>query len=95
VTPTVLRDPGVGRTLIEYYVEVNEGLRIKMRIAEVKKEDGLTEYCCFADEPPLTDLERQIYTEAIRKIGHLKDLRNRKREEVYLLLKANLRKAAS
>jgi hypothetical protein len=95
VTPTVLRDPGVGRTLEEYYVEVNEGLRIKMRIAEVRKEDGSTEYCCFADEPPLTDLERQIYTEASRKIGHLKDLRNRKREEVYLLLKANLRKAAS
>jgi hypothetical protein len=48
---------------------VNEGLRIKMRIAEVKKEDKSTEYCCFADEPPLTDLKRRIYAEAIRRIG--------------------------
>jgi hypothetical protein len=93
--PTVLKDLGVGRTLEEYYVEAKGDVEIKIMIAEVKKEDGSTEYCCFADEPPLTDLERQIYTEAIRKIGHLKDLRNRKREEVYLLLKANLRKAAS
>jgi hypothetical protein len=31
----------------------------------------------------------------IRKIGPPKDLRKRKREEVYLLLKANLRRADS
>ena len=42
MTPTVLRDPGVGRTLEEYYVKMNEGLRIKMRKAEVMEEDGST-----------------------------------------------------
>jgi hypothetical protein len=60
MVPVVLRGPGVGRTLEEYYVEVDKDLRIKIRIAEVKEGDGSTGYCCFADEPPLTDLERRI-----------------------------------
>jgi len=59
------------------------------------KEDRSTGYCCFADDPSLTDLERGIYAEAIWKLKHHKNLRNRKREEVYSFFKANLRKAAS
>jgi hypothetical protein len=51
-------------------------------------------YRCFADDPSLTDLDRGIYAEAIWKLGHHKNLRNRKREEVYSFFKANLRKAA-
>jgi hypothetical protein len=47
--PTVLRDPGVGRTLDEYYVEAGKGVKIKIRLAEVLREDGSKEYCCFAD----------------------------------------------
>jgi hypothetical protein len=67
--PAVLRDPGVGETLDEYYVEVGKGVKIKIRLAEVLREDGSIEHCCFADEPPLTALEEQIYAEALREIG--------------------------
>jgi hypothetical protein len=94
--PTVLKDPGVGRTLEEYYVEVNEGLRIKIRIAEVKKEDGSTEYCCFADEPPLTAWDGQIYAEALREIGPLENILGiRGREDLYLSFREGLKRAAS
>jgi len=94
--PTVLKDPGVGRTLEEYYVEAGKGLRIKIRIAEVKKEDGSTEYCCFADEPPLTALEEQIYAEALREIGPLENILGiRGREDLYLSFREGLKKAAS
>jgi hypothetical protein len=47
--PMVLRDPGVGRTLDEYYVEAGMGMKIKIRLAEVLREGGSKEYCCFAD----------------------------------------------
>jgi hypothetical protein len=47
--PIVLRDPGVGRTLVEYYVEARKGVKIRIKIAEVVREDGSKEYCCFAD----------------------------------------------
>jgi hypothetical protein len=94
--PIVLRDQGVGRTLEEYYVEAGKGLRIKIRIAEVKKEDGSTEYCYFADEPPLTALDEQIYAEAFREIGPLENILGiRKREDLFLFFKENLMKVAS
>jgi len=93
--PTVLRDPGVGETLDEYYVEVDKDLRIKIRIAEVKREDGSTEYCCFADEPPLTDLERRICAEALREIGPSEGLWVREYEELYNFFAESLRRAAS
>jgi hypothetical protein len=38
--PIVLRDPGVGRTLVEYNVEARKGVKIRIRIAEVVREDG-------------------------------------------------------
>jgi hypothetical protein len=38
--PIVLRDPGVGRTLDEYYVEAGMGVKIKIRLAEVLREIG-------------------------------------------------------
>jgi hypothetical protein len=38
--PIVLRDPGVGRTLDEYYVEAGMGVKIRIKIAEVVREDG-------------------------------------------------------
>jgi hypothetical protein len=94
--PTVLRDPGVGETLEEYYVEVGKGMKIKIRLAEVLREDGSIEHCCFADEPPLTALDEQIYAEALREIGPRENILGvRKREDLYLLFKENLRKVAS
>jgi hypothetical protein len=94
--PTVLKDPGVGRTLEEYYVEAGKGLRIKIRIAEVKKEDGSMEYCCFADEPPLTASDGQIYAEALREIGPLENILGiRGREELFLSFREDLKRAAS
>jgi hypothetical protein len=50
------------------------GMKIKIRLAEVVREDGSKEYCCFADEPPLTALEEQIYSEALREIGPLENI---------------------
>jgi hypothetical protein len=47
------------------------GVKIKIRLAEVLREDGSKEYCCFADEPPLTALEEQIYAETLREISPL------------------------
>jgi hypothetical protein len=94
--PTVLKDPGVGRTLEEYHVEAGKGLRIKIRIAEVKKEYGSTEYCCFADEPPLTALEEQIYAEAHREIGPLENISGiRRREDLFLSFRENLKSVIS
>jgi hypothetical protein len=94
--PTVLKDPGVGRTLEEYYVEAGKGLRIKIRIAEFKKEDGSTEYCYFADEPPLTALDGQIYAETLKEIGPLENILGiRGREELYLSFRESLKRMAS
>jgi hypothetical protein len=94
--PTVLKDPGVGRTLEEYYVEAGKGVKIGIRIAEVKKEDGSKEYCCFADEPPLTALEEQIYAEALREIGPLENVLGiRGCEDLYLSLREDLKRMAS
>jgi len=94
--PTVLRDPGVGKTLDEYYVEVGGGVKIKIRMAEVRKEDGSVEHCCFADEPPLTALEEQIYAEALREIGPLENILGvRKHEDLFLSFRENLMKVAS
>ena len=94
--PIVLRDPGVGRTLDEYYVEAGKGVKIKIRLAEVLKEDGSIEYCCFADEPPLTALDEQIYAEALKEIGPLKNILGiHKREDLLLFFRENLRKAIS
>jgi hypothetical protein len=94
--PTVLRDPGVGKTLDEYYVEVGKGVKIKIRMAEVRKEDGSVEHCCFADEPPLTALEEQIYAEALREIGPLENILGvRKHEDLFFFFRENLRKVAS
>jgi hypothetical protein len=94
--PIVLRDPGVGRTLEEYYVDAGKGVKIKIRLAEVLREDGSKEYCYFADEPPLTALEEQIYSEALREIGPLENiLRTRGREELYLSFRKGLKRAAS
>jgi hypothetical protein len=94
--PIVLKDPGVGRTLDEYYVEAGKGVKIRIRIAEVVREDGSKEYCFFADEPPLTALEEQIYAEALREIGPLENILGiRGREDLYLSFRENLRKAAS
>jgi hypothetical protein len=94
--PIVLRDPGVGRTLDEYYVEAGKGVKIRMRIAEVVREDGSKEYCCFADEPPLTALEEQIYAEALREIGPLENILGiRGREDLYLSFREGLKRAAS
>jgi hypothetical protein len=94
--PIVLRDPGVGRTLDEYYVEAGMGVKIKIRLAEVLREDGSKEYCSFADEPPLTALEEQIYAEALREIGPLENVLGiRGRENLYLSFREGLKKAAS
>jgi hypothetical protein len=94
--PTVLKDPGVGRTLEEYYVEAGKGLRIKIRIAEVKKEDGSTEYCCFADEPPLTASDEQIYAEALREIGPLENILGiRGHEDLFLSFREGLKSVVS
>jgi hypothetical protein len=94
--PTVLRDPGVGKTLDEYYVEVGGGVKIKIRMAEVRKEDGSVEHCCFADEPPLTTLDETIYTMTLGEIGPPENLFwARKREDLYPLFMENLRKVAS
>jgi hypothetical protein len=94
--PIVLRDPGVGRTLDEYYVEAGKGVKIRMRIAEVVREAGSKEYCCFADEPPLTALEEQIYAEALREIGPLENILGiRGREDLYLSFREGLKRAAS
>jgi len=68
-TPIVLRDPGVGRTLDEYYVA--RGVRI--RIAEVPRQDGSMEYCSFADEPGLTVLDEVLYAKTLRSIFELMD----------------------
>jgi hypothetical protein len=38
--PIVLMDPGVGRTLVEYNVEARKGVKIRIRIAEVVRENG-------------------------------------------------------
>jgi hypothetical protein len=94
--PIVLRDPGVGRTLDEYYVEAGKGVKIKIRLAEVLREDGSKEYCYFADEPPLTALEEQIYAEALREIGPLENILGiRGREDLYLSFREGLKRAAS
>jgi hypothetical protein len=94
--PIVLRDPGVGRTLDEYYVEAGMDVKIKIRLAEVLREDGSKEYCSFADEPPLTALEEQIYAEALREIGPLENVLGiRGRENLYLSFREGLKKAAS
>jgi hypothetical protein len=94
--PIVLRDPGVGKTLDEYYVEAGKGVKIRIRIAEVVREDGSKEYCCFADEPPLTTLDETIYTMTLGEIGPPENLFwAHKREDLYLLFKENLRKVAS
>jgi hypothetical protein len=94
--PMVLRDPGAGRTLEEYYVGAGMGVKIKIRLAEVLREDGSKEYCCFADEPPLTALEEQIYAEALRETGPLENILGiRRREDLYLSFRENLRKVAS
>jgi hypothetical protein len=94
--PIVLRDPGVGRTLDEYYVEAGMGVKIKIRLAEVLREDGSKEYRCFADEPPLTALEEQIYAEALRETGPLENILGiRRREDLFLSFRENLRKVAS
>jgi hypothetical protein len=94
--PIVLRDPGVGRTLDEYYVEAGKGVKIKIRLAEVLREDGSKEYCSFADEPPLTALEEQIYAEALREIGPLENILGiRGREDLYLSFREGLKRAAS
>jgi hypothetical protein len=94
--PTVLRDPGVGKTLDEYYVEVGKGVKIKIRMAEVRKEDGSVEHCCFAHEPPLTALEEQIYAEALREIGPLENILGvRGHEDLFLSFKENLKRVAS
>jgi hypothetical protein len=94
--PMVLRDPGVGRTLDEYYVEAGMGVKIKIRLAEVLREGGSKEYCCFADEPPLTALEEQIYAEALRETGPLENiLVIRRREDLYLSFREGLKRAAS
>jgi hypothetical protein len=94
--PIVLRDPGVGKTLDEYYIEAGKGVKIKIRLAEVLREDGSKEYCCFADEPPLTALEEQIYAEALKEIGPLKNILGiHKREDLLLFFRENLRKVAS
>jgi hypothetical protein len=96
MTPTVLRDPGVGRTLDEYYVEAGMSVKIKIRLAEVLREGGSKEYCCFADEPPLTALEEQIYAEALRETGPLENiLVIRRREDLYLSFREGLKRAAS
>jgi hypothetical protein len=71
-------------------------VKIKIRLAEVLREDGSKEYCCFADEPPLTALEEQIYAEALREIGPLENILGiRRREDLFLLFRENLRKVAS
>jgi hypothetical protein len=94
--PIVLRDPGVGRTLDEYYVEAGMGVKIKIRLAEVLREDGSKEYCSFADKPPLTALEEQIYAEALREIGPLENVLGiRGRENLYLSFREGLKRAAS
>jgi hypothetical protein len=94
--PTVLRDPGVGETLEEYYVEVGKGVKIRIRLAEVLREDGSIEHYCFADEPPLTALEEQIYAEALREIGPLENILGiRGREDLYLSFREGLKRAAS
>jgi hypothetical protein len=94
--PMVLRDPGAGRTLEEYYVEAGMGMKIKIRLAEVVREDGSKEYCCFADEPTLTALEEQIYAEALREIGPLGNISGiRGREDLYLSFREGLKRAAS
>jgi hypothetical protein len=94
--PIVLRDPGVGMTLDEYYVEVGKGVKIKTRIAEVLREDGSKEYCCFADEPPLTALEEQIYAEALRKTGPLENILGiHGREDFYLSFREGLKTVVS
>jgi hypothetical protein len=82
--------------LDEYYVEAGKGVKIEIRIAEVVREDGSKEYCCFADEPPLTALEEQIYAEALRKIGPRENILGvRKREDLFLFFKEDLMKVAS
>jgi len=94
--PIVLRDPGVGRTLDEYYVEAGKGVKIRIRIAEVVREDDSKEYCCFADESPLTTLDETIYTMTLGDIGPPENLFwAYKREDLYLLFKENLRKVVS
>jgi hypothetical protein len=96
LTPTALRDPGVGRTLDEYYVEAGKGVKIKIRLAEVLREDGSKEYCYFADEPPLTALDEQIYAETLREIGPLENILGiRGREDLYLSFREGLKRAAS
>jgi hypothetical protein len=72
------------------------GVKIKIRLAEVLREDGSKEYCCFADEPPLIALEEQIYAEALREIGPLENILGiRGREELYLSFREGLKRAAS
>jgi hypothetical protein len=94
--PLVLRDQGVGRTLDEYYVEAGMSVKIKIRLAEVLREGGSKEYCCFADEPPLTALEEQIYAEVLRETGPLENILGiRRREDLFLSFRENLRKVAS
>jgi hypothetical protein len=94
--PTVLMDPGVGRMLDEYYVEAGKGVKIKIRLAEVLREDGSKEYCCFADEPPLTALEEQIYAEALREIGPFENILGiRGREDLFLSFREGLKTVVS
>jgi len=90
--PIVLRDPGVGRTLEEYYVARD----VKIRIAEVPREDGSVEYCCFADEPPLTTLDEIVYARTLRAIFELMDPERVLRGfDPYSFFGENLRKVAS
>ena len=90
--PIALRDPGVGRTLEEYYVA--RGVRI--RIAEVPKKGGSIRYACFADEPPLTTLDEIIYAKTIKAIFELMDPEKVLRGfDPYSFFRENLRYVAS
>jgi hypothetical protein len=72
------------------------GVKIKIRLAEVLREDGSKEYCCFADEPPLTALEEQIYAEALRETGPLENILGiRGREDLYLSFREGLKGVVS
>jgi hypothetical protein len=90
--PVVLKDPGAGRTLEEYYVTIG----VRIRIAEVIKPDGSVEYACLADEPPLTTLDEILYVKTLRAIFEMRNPEKVLRGfDPYSFFRENLREVAS
>jgi hypothetical protein len=72
------------------------GVKIKIRLAEVLREDGSKEYCCVADGPPLTALEEQNLRRGAQGNRSPENILGiRRREDLFLSFRENLRKVAS